>query len=171
MKSAEAEKHGDVSPLSGSLSNLAESAPPEPTYERLPNFSRVTPTQMLHVTFPRDSRYQPVRPVSTYHGSHKSATSVLTTAERYAGGGCILILNDLRPSEQPDYYEFTTHTTAASQDAVEVPRNPHIALDENAPEVGPPEPFEVSLYRFAQGYCMLTGRDIVVSVRERCVVV
>lgn len=143
MKTGEAEKHGDVSPLPGSLSNLAESTPAEPNFERLSNFSRVTSAQVVHITFPRDGRYQPVRPVSTYLVSNRSTSSVVT-AERYAGGGGILLLIDQRPDEAPDYIEFTTQAVAPAQDASEVTHNPHIALDENAPEVGPPEAFEVS---------------------------
>ncbi|KAJ3550952.1 hypothetical protein NM688_g4968 [Phlebia brevispora] len=141
MKSTETEKHGDVSPLTGSLSNLAESTLPEPTFERLPNFSRVTPAQMIHVTFPRDGRYQPVRAVSTYRTS--KTASGLVTGERYAGGGGILILNDQKPDEEPDYIEFTTQAVPTPAERTpESVRRPHIALDENAPEVGPPEAFE-----------------------------
>lgn len=143
MKSSEAEKHGDVSPLSGSLSNLVDGAPaPEPSFERLSNFSRVTSAQMPHISFPRDGRYQPVRTVSTYLSSSKSVSG---SAERYAGGGGILILDDRRPDETPDFIEFTTQAVAAAPDAEEPPRNLHISLDESAPEAPPPESFEVSV--------------------------
>ena len=164
----EPEKHGDVSPLSGSLSNLAENPLPEPTFERLANFSRVTPAQMIHVTFPRDGRYHPVRPVSTFHGSHKSVTGIITTAERYAGGGGILILHDHRPSETPEYYEFTTQpATPAAEEVAEAPRVPHIALDEDAPEVGPPEPFEVSSGSTLVATGRLLIRGTLFSIRSR----
>ena len=75
-------KHGDVSPLSGSISNLAEgsTAEPkpkrkaEPAFETLSNFSRVTPAQLPYLVFPPDGRYQPVRAVSTTTVPAKAST-------------------------------------------------------------------------------------------------
>jgi 26S proteasome regulatory subunit N2 len=124
MKSDEpsSTKHGDVSPINDSISNLADeakasssSARPlrktEVSFEMLPNFSRVTPAQLAHITFPADGRYQPVRAVSTKTssslvGAKTSVTAAGSTSptaalglpsEKYAGGGGVLILDDLRP--------------------------------------------------------------------------
>lgn len=140
-----ADKHGDVSPLSGSISNLPESPQPaEPNFQKLPNFSRVTPAQMAYVTFPADSRYQPVRAVSTLPPRKGHATpSSIANMEKFAGGGGILILTDLHPEQEPEYIEFTTVNAAPQAEANQVHRQRHIALDENAAEAAPPEPFEV----------------------------
>ncbi|KAJ7278807.1 hypothetical protein C8J57DRAFT_148784 [Mycena rebaudengoi] len=64
---------GDISPINGSISNLAEDEKPstsakstkkvEPSFEMLPNISRITPAQLAHITFP-EGRFQPVRAVS-----------------------------------------------------------------------------------------------------------
>lgn len=139
-----ADKHGDVSPISGSISNLPESStPPEPNFQKLPNFSRVTPAQMAYVAFPPESRYQPVRALSAQPPRKGHATaSALANMEKFGGGGGVLILLDQRPEEEPEYIEFTT-VNAAPQPEVTQDRQRHISLDENAPEAAPPEPFEV----------------------------
>lgn len=147
---ASAEKHGDVSPLTGSISNLPEPpSPPEPTSEKLSNFSRVTPAQMSHITFPPDSRYQPVRAVSTHPApTTRRSAKALTSTEKYAGGGGILLLIDHRPDEWPSYIEFSTVPVAHQdqQPAPELETSRHISLDPSAPEVTtPPEAFEVSV--------------------------
>ena len=153
MKGAEpsTSRHGDVSPIS-----LAEGSPKgrkgEPSLEKLSNLSRVVPAQLAYITFPSESRYQPVRVVSTRPPASaktaKTASSVAVAAERYAGGGGILILADTRPDEEPNYVEFETAPIAAAAPAAA--QNPapttagrHIALDESAPEADPPESFEV----------------------------
>lgn len=146
---ASAEKHGDVSPLTGAMSNLPEPPSlPEPTSEKLSNFSRVTPAQMAHITFPPDGRYQPVRAVSTHPAppTRRSAKALIST-EKYAGGGGILLLIDQQPEEAPSYIEFST-VPAAHQEEQDPPsfdnNNRHMALDPNAAEVtNPPEAFEV----------------------------
>ena len=109
VSSVSSGKHGDISPINGSISNLAEDGKPlgsktrkgEPMSETLPNFSRVTPTQLAHIHFPADGWYQPVRAISTKAStkSGKSAVhpmgNILAMAtlgmpsERYAGGGGI----------------------------------------------------------------------------------
>ncbi|KAI0721359.1 26S proteasome regulatory complex non-ATPase subcomplex Rpn2/Psmd1 subunit [Cerioporus squamosus] len=158
MKGAEASssRHGDVSPISGSLSNLAESTgkagrKSEPSSEKLSNFSRVTPAQLAYITFPADGRYQPVRVVSTRPPSAKaakSATSAALAADRSGGGGGILIMADTRPDEEPDYIEFETQAVVppaapgAAQNPPASTPGRHIALDESAPEADPPESFE-----------------------------
>lgn len=127
----------------------------EPSSEELYNFSRVTPAQLAYISFPADGRYQPVRPVSTRPaagGRAKSFKSGSVTAEKYAGGGGILILEDQRPDEAADYLVFETQTPlpdAAAQVTAEHAtesrweRAPHIDLDPNASEADPPQPFEV----------------------------
>ncbi|KLO07592.1 hypothetical protein SCHPADRAFT_642338 [Schizopora paradoxa] len=135
----------------------------EPAFEKLSNFSRVTPQQLAYITFPEESRYQPVRPVSTRavaprgkgkssNGkvSHASGPGFSATAERYGGGGGILLLIDQQPQEEVDLMEFPrsqpAEPVAAEPIAVDAPQStasgPHIALDENAPEASVPGSFE-----------------------------
>lgn len=183
--------HGDISPITGSLSNLADltkadgktdgksttegkkpvTRKTEPSFEKLPNFSRVTPAQLAHISFAPDGRYQPVRPVSTRTvvpgaaakgkapaGGPKTSASAAAlglASERYAGGGGILMLIDQQPNEPVQLVEYEVQAAApvvAPMEVAEdsapaagaaVPTGPHISLDENAPEADPPEPFEV----------------------------
>lgn len=154
-------RDGDISPINRSLSNLADENKPsatkasEPAFELRPNFSRVTPAQVVHVSFPVGSRYRPVRPVSANPNPVRTATEPVlgpssTASERYAGGGGILILVDSRPDDEAEYLEFETPTNlttvaavTTSQDTQVLAVGPHISLDADAPEAGPPEPFEV----------------------------
>ncbi|KAL1951548.1 hypothetical protein VTO73DRAFT_697 [Trametes versicolor] len=152
-------RNEDVSPISGSLSNLAEgtSTPKsrkEPSFEKLNNFARVTPVQLAYISFPSESRYQPVRVVSTRPPPSaakpaRSPSAAALAAERYAGGGGILIMADTRPGEDAEYIEFETQAVAPAAAAVPAAQSPpptaagrHIALDESAPEADPPESFE-----------------------------
>ncbi|TFY64407.1 hypothetical protein EVJ58_g2635 [Rhodofomes roseus] len=153
----EAKKDGDVE-MKDSEASTSTPKRKESTFEKLPNFSRVVPAQVPYISFPQDSRYQPVRVVSTRSSpsakGNKAPKSSLVpglTSERYAGGGGILILADQRPDEEPDYIEFETQAIIAANQAVaaaddraaHVSEGRHIALDENAPEVtSPPESFE-----------------------------
>ena len=102
-------KHGDISPINGSISNLTEDGKPlgskthtgEPMSETLPNFSRVTPAQLAHIHFPADGQYQPVHAVSTKASTKSGKSAVHPTgnilamamlgmpSERYTGGGGI----------------------------------------------------------------------------------
>jgi len=156
MKTDEPAKHGDVSPISGSISNLVDTSKPpsrkkEASSERLQNFSRVTPQQLTYISFPTDSRYQPVRPVSTnsVSRSKKSSTGPLDT---YTGVGGILVLLDEQSDEpvdliaplEPSVIAPEPTTTQPAQPAQTAAARPHIALDENSPEAAPPAPFEVS---------------------------
>ncbi|KDQ63503.1 hypothetical protein JAAARDRAFT_119183 [Jaapia argillacea MUCL 33604] len=154
-------KHGDVSPLAGSLSDLADGVPegkikssrkPEPSFEEISNFSRVTPAQFSYITFPAEGRYQPVRPVSMHSKNGKAGSRSL--AGRYAGGGGILILVDQSPDEDAEFIEFETQLPiSAPAEVPSVPNGnanvaqtssgPHIALDDTAAEADPPGPFEV----------------------------
>ncbi|KAH8120111.1 26S proteasome regulatory complex, non-ATPase subcomplex, Rpn2/Psmd1 subunit [Phellopilus nigrolimitatus] len=169
---------GDISPITSTVSNLPEASKSEgkapeskkrksePSFEKLPNFSRVIPAQLAHVTFPAEGRFQPVRPVSTRtpkttKGKASTASAVKTpslvplgvTSERYAGGGGILILIDQSPDEPAEYIEaelpapvppVAAAVSPAPAATVPAPSGPHIALDEDAPEADPPESFEYS---------------------------
>jgi len=156
MKTDEPAKHGDVSPISGSISNLVDTSKPpsrkkETSSERLQNFSRVTPQQLTYISFPSDSRYQPARPVSTNWVSRSKKFST-GPWETYTGVGGILVLLDERPDEpvdliaplEPSVVEPELTTTQPTQPAQTAAARPHIALDEDSPEASPPAPFEVS---------------------------
>ena len=156
MKIDEPTKHGDVSPISGSISNLVDAGKPpsrkkEATSERLQNFSRVTPQQLTYISFPPDSRYQPVRPVSTNSVSRSKKPSA-EPGETYTGVGGILVLLDERPEEpvdliaplEPPVVALAPVTIQPAQPAQATVARPHIALDENLPEAPPPASFEVS---------------------------
>lgn len=135
----------------------------EPAFEKLSNFSRVTPQQLSYISFPDDGRYQPVRPVSNRtapirSGKGKSSSGkqslssgagFVATAERYGGGGGILLLIDQQPQEPVDLMELAppppVEPAVAEPIAVDAqapPSGPHIALDENAPEASVPGSFE-----------------------------
>ena len=164
MKSDEASspKDGDVSPITQSVNlgdeNKASSSriakKTEPAFEIRPNFSRVTPTQLAYISFPSNDRYQPVRAVSAKTSPTKSSKAVATAgrhtppstlalgSEKYAGGGGILIMTDLRPHEETEFIEIGTASVPVPQVAVAPMANGnategrrlHISLDESAPE-------------------------------------
>lgn len=173
-------KDGDVSPINRSISNLidepkpttssAAKKKPEPTHELRPNFSRVTPAQLAYISFPPNGRYQPVRPVSSRPTTSKAPNGAPATppgvkggkTEKYAGGGGIILLTDLRPDEEAEFIELEPPPVPAAPEPPAVgsgatvpngdaarpqsgPSGPHIALDENAPEAEPPAPFEVGV--------------------------
>ncbi|KZT30619.1 26S proteasome regulatory complex non-ATPase subcomplex Rpn2/Psmd1 subunit [Neolentinus lepideus HHB14362 ss-1] len=166
--STSAAGQGDISPIAGSLSDLADGAQDgkgkakkaEPASEELSNFSRVTPAQLAYISFPSEGRYQPVRPVSTKStssikgGKAKSGSGISDlTSERYAGGGGILILIDRHPDEPEEFIELETQlpqsgpapaesVSNGNANVASEPSGPHIALDESAPEAEPPESFE-----------------------------
>ncbi|KAF9462163.1 armadillo-type protein [Collybia nuda] len=161
MKTEDSGNDGDISPIDPSVTDLLEESKhpaksgkkAESTFELRPNFSRVTPAQLAHITFPGDGRYQPVRTVSTSSSPRPERTVgpiVSGTSERYAGGGGILILIDLRPEEEDDFIEFeppAEHTPASSEvpngHAVpSISTGSHIALEESTPEADPPGSFE-----------------------------
>ncbi|THH10931.1 hypothetical protein EW145_g999 [Phellinidium pouzarii] len=132
----------------------------EPSFEKLTNFSRVTSAQLAYITFPAEGRFQPVRPVSTqppkpakgkaptaFETKAPSSTVYSVASDRYAGGGGILILMDQTPDEPVEYIVDEVPVSADPINAPEGPgatgsSDPHIALDENAPEADPPESFE-----------------------------
>jgi 26S proteasome regulatory subunit N2 len=133
-----------------------EKKPSEPTSETLHNFSRVTPSQLAHIVFPPDNRFQPVRAVASHSTTARSGNSKAhRKVDRYAGGGGILVLVDTRPEDgEPELVlsladsaaaaavAFASAATAAGLN-VPAPNGPSaIAEDENTVE--PPAPFEVS---------------------------
>lgn len=123
-------------------------APPkrrEPSFETLPNFSRVTPAQMSHITFPANGRYQPVRSVSSAptkslsgKGNRAGSTS-RGLSNGYAGGGGILLLVDRQPQQAVDLIEWEDEPPAME---VEAPTATTTAMVDDGPEAPPPEPFE-----------------------------
>jgi 26S proteasome regulatory subunit N2 len=156
---------GDISPIAGMASDppegsSSESKTPstkrraEPLFERLSNFTRVTPAQLAHIVFPPESRYQPVRPVSTRTANRPSAAPLKSAAasERYAGGGGIVMMIDQRPTEEADFIENTPSSQpSAPTTATPVPLTTtgpvirealHLELGDG-PEADPPEAFEV----------------------------
>lgn len=173
MKSDETSspKDGDVSPITQSVLNLGDESKAssrigkksEPTFEVRPNFSRVTPTQLAYISFPANDRYQPVRAVSAKTSPTKAGkaaaasgrrTPPSTGSEKYAGGGGILIMTDLRPNEDAEFIEIETASTPAAPEVVVAPMangdalqgrtGLNISLDDTAPESDVPEAFEVS---------------------------
>ncbi|KAF9229179.1 26S proteasome regulatory complex non-ATPase subcomplex Rpn2/Psmd1 subunit [Gyrodon lividus] len=134
----------------------------ELNFEKIANFSRVTPVQLGYISFPPEGRYQPVRPVSlntplTKGGkvaspaaSKKGTGPLGLVSERYAGGGGILILVDERPREEAEFIdlsppaapEVTANGSAVPNGHAHSERNFHIALDESTPDADPPESFE-----------------------------
>lgn len=125
-----------------------------------PNLSRVTPAQLAYITFPPEGRFQPVRAVSAkpaplragkagVAGGKASSAPVGLVSEKYAGGGCILILSDMQSEEEAEFINFEPAPAAAPEPVPSgnapsvLPTGPHIALDETSPEVGPPDVFEV----------------------------
>ena len=185
MKSDETSspKDGDVSPITQSVLNLGDESKasssrtgkkPEPAYEVRPNFSRVTPTQLAYISFPANDRYQPVRAVSAKtsvtkagkaaaaSGRRTPSSTLAQGSEKYAGGGGILIMTDLRPNEEAEFIEIETASTLAAPETVAVPMangdalqgrtRLNISLDDNAPESDVPEAFEVCL---TLSYCLI----------------
>lgn len=180
MPAPSAGKPGDISPISGSMSGLPDTAmspvpapapakrrqPAEPSSVILSNFSRVTPSQLAHVTFHPDGRYQPVRPVATVPvprssllskaGRLSSGKLAASASERYAGGGGILLLADRRPNEVVELINFDSEERAipveqAGQEqrvgaSAAEPGRAGTFIDVDAAEADPPEPFEVSIY-------------------------
>ena len=152
-------RHGDISPINDSISNLPESQSSEarghikrkePNWESLANFSRVTPAQFQCIIFPPSSRYQPVRPVSAREPAIKAGKGATKTVhpEKYAGGGGILLLVDERPGESEEYIELGTVPPLTMPSITIAPAGPrptrNISLDPSGPEADVPTPFEVS---------------------------
>lgn len=121
----------------------------EPTSETLQNFSRVTPGQLPHISFPPDARFQPVRsfipPSPAAKARLKGASK--GSIERHAGGGGIIMLIDRKPGEETKFVDLPPELGGEQPAAMNVDREPsEMLLDvEEAPM---PEPFEVSYFRY-----------------------
>lgn len=145
----------------------------EPSFEKVANFSRVTPAQLSYIGFPPDGRYQPVRPVSLHAQAAKGGRATSAGAgkkgngpsgllsEQYAGGGGILILVDERPDDEaelidlspPVVVEVTANGSAVPSGHSLSVRNLRIALDENTGDAEPPASFEVSGQALMEWMC------------------
>lgn len=150
-------QHGDVSPINGTMSNLPEDGKTkrkEPMSESLSNFSRVTPSQFAYIVLPPGSRYQPVRPVSTKAAPPSAKgktikTSSATFTSKYAGGGGILMLQDLKPDEPAEFIDLQPPVQLPAPPepvtlpAAGAPRSGVATFLESGPEAAPPQPFEV----------------------------
>ncbi|CAG7847424.1 26S proteasome regulatory subunit RPN2 [Serendipita indica DSM 11827] len=119
----------------------------EPTSEILENFTRVTPAQLVHITFPPDSRFQPVRsfapPAPLAKTRPKAAGKNLT--ERYAGGGGIIMLIDRRPGEETTFVDLPPELGGEPPAAaMNVDEPAAMAVDVEEAEMPPPfeYPFE-----------------------------
>ncbi|CAE6469908.1 unnamed protein product [Rhizoctonia solani] len=88
---------------------------PAPTSETLQNLSRVTPAQMQYITFPAESRFQPVRPIAK-------------------GGGGIVMLIDKKEGEQVEWIQPFGAESAPTENTGAQPEQPTPAsTDEAAP--------------------------------------
>jgi 26S proteasome regulatory subunit N2 len=129
----------------GEKAATAEKKRKEPTSETLQNFSRVTPGQLPHISFPPDARFQPVRsfipPSPAAKAKLKGASKV--SMERHAGGGGIIMLIDRKPGEETKFVDLPPELGGEPPAAMNVDREPsEMLLD--VPEAPMPEPFEVS---------------------------
>ena len=82
---------------------------PEPSSERLSNFSRVTPAQLSYISFPADCKYQPVRAISSgpvQRAGKRTGKAALSAAKSGGGGGGIVLLLDKKPEEAAEYITF-----------------------------------------------------------------
>lgn len=145
----------------------------EPAFETITNFSRVTPQQTAYVVVPQASRYQPVRPLSTRVTVARGGKGALSKAEKYSGGGGIIMLRDSQPSAEAEYVDLFVPPPAPEAAAApagpaqgEAPPNLlHIALDESSPDAEPPQSFEVRL-SLCVGYDACSLSATTVSVRR-----
>lgn len=145
----------------------------EPSFETITNFSRVTPQQTAYVVVPQASRYQPVRPLSTRVTVARGGKGALSKAEKYSGGGGIIMLRDSQPGAEAEYIELFVPppapepAAAAPASGEAPPALLHIALDESSPDAEPPQSFEVCLPSYSvSGMCLFGA---IVSVRRGCV--
>lgn len=129
----------------GDKAATSEKKRKEPTSETLENFSRVTPGQLPHISFPPDARFQPVRsfiPPSPAIKSKLKGASKGTT-ERFAGGGGIIMLIDRKPGEETKFVDLPPELGGeqpATANTAQEPSDMQVDVEE-APM---PEPFRVS---------------------------
>ncbi|KAG8834158.1 proteasome regulatory particle base subunit [Serendipita sp. 399] len=117
----------------------------EPSSETLQNFSRVTPAQLAHISFPPDSRFQPVRSFTPLTASARSKGKVngKGASERYAGGGIIMLI-DRRPGEETKFVDLPPELVGEQPEAMAVDQETNMAVDVEEAEMPPPfeYPFE-----------------------------
>lgn len=130
---------------------------PEPSSEKLANFTRVTPAQFAYISFAPEGKYQPVRAISSTPQQRATATkkigkgAAVAGASKYAGGGGILLLVDTKPHEAAEFIDLTPPAPAepAPGAADAAPAAATSAgsyggmVDENGPEAEMPPAFEV----------------------------
>lgn len=165
MKVDEQQPSGSKSPsaaadASASTSTSTSKPPtkrtPEPSSERLTNFTRVTPAQFAYISFPPEDKYQPVRAISSLPQQQQRCAKRAAgtgTPTKYAGGGRILLLVAKRPQETVELIDLTPPTAAPAVPeaaAVAAAANPSAGsygglIDENGREAEMPPAFEVSL--------------------------
>jgi 26S proteasome regulatory subunit N2 len=121
----------------------------EPTSEILENFSRVTPAQLAHISFPPDARFQPVRsftpPIPSTKARRKGA--VKATTERYAGGGIIMLV-DRRPGEETKFVDLPPELGGDQPPTMVVDQEPSDMMLDTVEEAEMPESFEVCSHFF-----------------------
>ncbi|KDE05351.1 hypothetical protein MVLG_04266 [Microbotryum lychnidis-dioicae p1A1 Lamole] len=118
----------------------------EPTSTRLQNLSRVTPPQLSTVTFPKEARYVPVRPVA----SLSETTGVASGVSSVGGGGGILLVRDQEPDKEAEFLEMqvmkvidTSGAGAANTAGASAAGGAATSTeDHSGPIADPPAPFE-----------------------------
>ncbi|KAF8708026.1 26S proteasome regulatory complex, non-ATPase subcomplex, Rpn2 Psmd1 subunit, partial [Rhizoctonia solani] len=97
-------------------------AGPAPTSETLQNLSRVTPAQMQYITFPAESRFQPVRPIGK-------------------GGGGIVMLVDKKEGEPIEWIQpFGTEPASTENTGAQTEGQPPAAQQGSNNDEAPPPP-------------------------------
>jgi 26S proteasome regulatory subunit N2 len=157
MNDATGKQEGGVTSDSAAPAPKRERRAPEPTSEKLPNMSRVTPAQIAYISFPPDGRFQSVRAVTSSTPIASSNKSQSRKSERYAGGGGILMLIDNKPGEPIQFIERAVDAQAAAPTAEGGAAGQPTVVANNGIPVGinnanaandadPPPPFEVNTF-------------------------
>ncbi|CAH7676109.1 26S proteasome non-ATPase regulatory subunit 1 [Phakopsora pachyrhizi] len=114
--------NNEPSKAEGSLTKTSRRRKDEPQVDKLSNLTRVTPYQLPFITFPENSRYVPVRPLTGTTGLNGKITKSVgssTTSMAYAilnqnehscagSGGGILLMRDRTPELPAEFLEFTS---------------------------------------------------------------
>ncbi|KAG8843961.1 proteasome regulatory particle base subunit [Tulasnella sp. 330] len=133
---------------STSTTKPAASRKRESSSEKLPNLSRVTPAQLVHISFPSECRFQPVRAVSVLvSASNQGSSTSKKTPQRYANGGGILMLVDKTPNEPIEWIapKHSVGSVEVQQDGVGAMPPGGDLMAWSAEEAQPPPAFE---YKF-----------------------
>ena len=136
---------------------------PEPSSERLSNFSRVTPVQFSYISFPADCKYQPVRAISdgpVQRAGKRITGKGIVPPSKYGGGGGIVLLVDKKPEVAAEFIEFAPPAAAAAAPGPEVaagaPLTGLAGLTDEATEATIPASFEVCSHSFGSSTFSLT---------------